>query len=90
MQTLIDYVKIESLLYEELYQSLELNELHYEAARLQARLIATYVKTKKQALADQMATATDTEMQKLLEQVKSYDQLLNEVKGAARGESKKG
>lgn len=90
VQSLIDYVKIESLLYEELYQSLELNELHYEAARLQARLIATYVKTKKQALADQMATASDSQMHTLLEQVKIYDQLLNEVKGAARGESKKG
>lgn len=90
VQTLIDYVKIESLLYEELYQSLELNELHYEAARLQARLIATYVKTKKQALAQQMTDASETEMQTILEQVKAYDQLLNEVKGAARAESKKG
>ncbi|HET7320004.1 MAG TPA: DNA primase, partial [Candidatus Saccharimonadales bacterium] len=31
-----DYVKIETLLYEELYQGLELTELQYEAARLQA------------------------------------------------------
>jgi hypothetical protein len=38
VQNFADYVKIESLLYEELYQGLELNELHDEAARLQARL----------------------------------------------------
>ncbi len=36
VQNLTDYGKILSLLYEELYQGLELNELHYEAARLQA------------------------------------------------------
>ncbi len=89
VQSLIDYVKIESLLYEELYQSLELNELHYEAARLQARLIAQFVKTKKQQLADQLDGASDDETHRLLEQVKLYDQLLNQVKGAARGESKK-
>lgn len=82
VQSLIDYVKIESLLYEELYQSLELNELHYEAARLQARLIAQFVKTKKQVIAEQLASATDDETRQLLEQVKQYDQLLNQVKGA--------
>jgi DNA primase len=90
VQTLIDYVKIESLLYEELYQSLELNELHYEAARLQAQLIAQYVKTKKQELADQLDGVSDAEMRRILEQAKLYDQLLNQVKGAARGEGKKG
>ena len=50
-KSLADYVKIQSLLYEELYQGLELNELHYEAARLQARLIETFIKTEKAKLA---------------------------------------
>jgi DNA primase len=89
VQTLADYVKIESLLYEELYQGLELNELHYEAARLQARLIANYVKSQKEQLANQMETADEADTQRLLEQAKTYDQLLNLVKGASRGESER-
>jgi DNA primase len=81
LQNLADYVKIESLLYEELYQGLELNELHYEAARLQARLVEHYVKTKKQSLAQEMDTASDTEMRSLLGKAKNYDALLKRVKG---------
>src|SRR5581483_9804435 len=57
VQNLVDYVKIESLLYEELYSGLELNELHYEAARLQARLVEQYVKTEKEKLAEAMESA---------------------------------
>ena len=89
VQSLSDYVKIESLLYEELYQGLELNELHYEAARLQARLIAQFVKSKKEDLINQLETADDAATRLVLEQVKTYDQLLNQVKGAARGESER-
>ena len=89
VQSLGDYVKIESLLYEELYQGLELNELHYEAARLQARLIARFVKSKKQALVYELETADEAVTQNLLLQAKKYDQLLNQVKGAARGESER-
>jgi DNA primase len=83
VQNLSDYVKIESLVYEELYQGLELNELHYEAARLQARLIEQYVKTQKVKLAHQLETADDAAIQTLLVQVKKYDALLSKVKGAA-------
>jgi len=78
-----DYAKIETLLYEELYQGLELNELHDEAARLQARLIEQFIKTKKAELADAMGTADEAAMRQLLEQAKRYDNLLNQVKGAA-------
>ena len=85
VQKLSDYVKIESLLYEELYQGLELNELHYEAARLQARLIEQFVKTEKTKLADAMETADQAEIRELLGKVKTYDALLNQVKGAADG-----
>ena len=87
VKNLQDYVKIESLLYEELYQGLELNELHYEAARLQARLVETFVKTKKSEIANQMGDADATQMRVLLNQAKTYDELLNKVKGAARGQS---
>ena len=89
VQSLADYVRIEALLYEELYQGLELNELHYEAARLQARLIANYVKSQKAQLANKMDTADEAVIHALLEQAKLYDQLLNQVKGASRGESER-
>jgi len=79
----VDYAKILTLLYEELYQGLELNELHYEAARLQARLIERFVKTQKAELAQAMETADEAGTQTLLEQAKHYDELLNQVKGAA-------
>lgn len=83
VQKLADYVKIESLLYEELYQGLELNELHYEAARLQARLIEQFVKTKKAELSMALETADEAATRVLLGQAKHYDTLLNQVKGAA-------
>ncbi len=78
-----DYVKIESLLYEELYQDLELNELHDEAARLQARLIENFVKTQKKKLAIEFGAADQTATRELLGQSKKYDELLKKVKGAA-------
>lgn len=81
LQSLADYVKIESLLYEELYQGLELNELHYEAARLQTRLIEAFVKTKKADIAQALETADEAAYRNLLEQAKTYDQLLKQVKG---------
>ena len=85
VQVLQDYVKIQSLLYEELYQGLELNELHYEAARLQARLVEQFVKIQKQALVSKFDTSDEEMTRALLGQVKQYDQLLNQLKGNARG-----
>ena len=85
VQFLSDYVKIESLLYEELYQGLELNELHYEAARLQARLIEQFVKTQKLKLAEQMEAADVAATRELLGRAKKYDELLRQVKGAVNG-----
>jgi DNA primase len=87
VQTLSDYVKIEALLYEELYQSLELNELHYEAARLQARLIEAFIKIEKQKLAQALENSDDADTRQMLEQAKKYDALLNQVKGNTHGQS---
>ncbi len=87
VQKLADYVKIQALLYEELYQGLELNELHYEAARLQARLVEQFVKTQKIKLAGELETADPAMTQDLLGQAKRYDALLNQVKGAANGQA---
>jgi len=81
LKDLASYVKIESLLYEELYQGLELNELHYEAARLQARLIEAYVKHQKQSLTVELETATEERTRELLAKVIQYDELLKQIKG---------
>ncbi len=87
LKPLADYVKIETLLYEELYQGLELNELHWEAARLQARLIEQFIKNQKMKLAEELETSDEKTTKRLLTQAKEYDQLLNQVKGAAYGQS---
>ncbi len=87
LQKLADYVKIESLLYEELYQGLELNELHDEAARLQARLVEQFVKTKKMEIAQELAAADTDGTRELLGRSKTYDELLKQVKGGAYGKS---
>lgn len=87
-RNLPEYVKILSLLYEELYQGLELNELHYEAARLQTRLVEIFVKTAKQKIISQLEDADETATTELLTQAKQYDELLNQVKGGVtRGET---
>lgn len=75
-----DYVKIIALQYEELYQGLELTELRYEAARLQARLVERYVKNQKQTVSAELVDADDATTRVLLEQVKQLDNLLNQVK----------
>jgi DNA primase len=89
LRPIAEYSKIVVLLYEELYQGLELNELHYEAARLQARLVEQFIKTEKLKLSEQLETADQTATQSLLEQAKKYDALLNQVKGAAYGPSER-
>ncbi len=76
-----EYVKILGLQYEELYQDLELTELRYEAARLQARLIEAYVKDQKQSLASQMRQADEADAQTLLIKVKELDNLLKRITG---------
>ncbi|MBC7582101.1 DNA primase [Aeromicrobium sp.] len=80
LKTIADYVRIISLQYEELYHGLELNELLYEAARLQARLVERYVKNQKQTVSAELATADEATMRVLLGQVKHLDTLLNQVK----------
>jgi DNA primase len=81
LKPIADYVRIISLQYEELYHGLELTELLYEAARLQARLVERYVKNTKQKVSAELSTADDDATRVLLEQVKQLDNLLNQVKG---------
>jgi len=80
LKPIADYVRIISLQYEELYHGLELTELRYEAARLQARLVERYVKNQKQTVSAALVDADEAATRKLLEQVKQLDNLLNQVK----------
>ncbi len=81
LRPLETYVKLLGVQYEELYQGLELNELRYEAARLKARLVETYVKQQKQHLAAQLREANDDESQSLLIKAKQLDELLKRTAG---------
>jgi len=81
MKNLQEYGKILVLQYEELYQDLELLELRNEAARLQARMVEHYVKSKKQVLAHAMRNSNESEHPALLQQAKELDALLNTHKG---------
>ncbi|MEI7682871.1 MAG: DNA primase [Candidatus Saccharibacteria bacterium] len=76
LSDLQDYVKILSVIFEELYQNLETLELRYEAARLQVRLIENYVKTKKLPLTAALANASESQTSDLLQKVKELDALL--------------
>ncbi|HEV7453640.1 MAG TPA: DNA primase [Candidatus Saccharimonadales bacterium] len=78
---LADYGKMLSLLFEELYQDLELTELHYEATRLQAHLIDQYVKLQKARIAREMHTADDSRIAGLQELDKKLNNLLKTYKG---------
>ncbi len=76
-----EYVKILMLQYEELYQGLELDELNYEAARLQTRLIAGYVKQQKISITAELQTADGQKADKLLEEARRLDRLLRVNQG---------
>ena len=80
LSELAEYGKILSLIYDELYKNLEVIELRYEAARLQIRHIEIYVKTQKGRLARAMQTASDADMERLLEAAKRLDILLKTTK----------
>ncbi len=74
-----EYCQILVLLYEELYQEVELLDMRYEAAQLRARLLQQYVKFRKTALAKLMRDNGDSN--ELLTQAKELDMLLNSTKG---------
>ncbi len=71
-----DYVKIESLQYEELYQGLEYSEIQYEATRLQVRLIEHYVKQQKLNIVKQLVGSDEKTTELLLKQASQLDELL--------------
>ncbi|HSX32303.1 MAG TPA: DNA primase [Candidatus Saccharimonadales bacterium] len=83
LRPLADYVKMLSLLFEELYQDLEAQELQYEATRLQVTLIDRYVKMQKQRIVREMQSADEPRTAELLEIAKKLDDLLKPHKGGA-------
>lgn len=76
VQEFAEYVKILSLVYETLYQDLEPTELAPEANRLQAKLIARYVQSKKQELITAMQSADPEQSDQLLKEVAKLNELL--------------
>lgn len=76
LREIADYVKMLSLVYEELYTGLELNELRNEATRLKSRVIEYYVKREKLGLSEALASASDAEARKLLTKDKKLNSLL--------------
>lgn len=83
LKNLADYSKMLGVIFEELYQNLEVTELRYEATRLQVRLIEHYVKSQKRALTDALKTANETQTIELLTKAKALDALLNVTKEGA-------
>jgi DNA primase len=76
VQEFAEYVKILTLVYETLYQDLEPTELVPEANRLQAKLIAQYVRIENQRLGAAMQTADPDQATELLQQVAKLNELL--------------
>jgi DNA primase len=87
LKTVGEKVKILIVEYEELYQGLELTELQYEAARLQARVVEHYVKHQKQITAAKLADADEASMKLLLGRDKELNELLRQVQGGAHATS---
>ncbi|HEY1835351.1 MAG TPA: DNA primase [Candidatus Saccharimonadales bacterium] len=85
VQKLVEYAKILTLQYEELYQGLELLELRNEAARLQARVVENFVKPEKRKLSAAQESADETTSRELLERSRQLDILLKQAKGGNDG-----
>ena len=77
LRPVIDYVKIISLQFEELYQDLEFNDLREQASRLKIRLIASYVAKQKTNLVRQIEDLPDGKSPDgLLRQINELNKLL--------------
>lgn len=80
LENVVNYVKILSLQFEELYAKVDTLELQYEAARLRARIIEYFVKQEKTKLSAQLASTDDSEHQAILTEASQLDKLLNQAK----------
>jgi DNA primase len=75
-----NYVKIATLLFEELYSEVDTVELQYEAVRLRSRLIELYVKDQKQQIVELMESGDEDQITRQLEKVRELNKLLKKTK----------
>lgn len=85
MQTIAEYGKILSLVYETLYQDVDAAEQESEAARLETKLVTEYVRTQKQALVTALQDASVETAETLLVRARELDDLLRLTQGDAHG-----
>ncbi len=71
-----EYAKMLLLLFEEYYQHTDEEELMYQAKQLLSRLVSTYAKLKKQAIAQELTGADEQKQTTLLRAVKQLDDLI--------------
>ena len=76
-----DYVKMLTLLYEELYQQTDLENLYDEAVVLRLRLVREYVKKQKEIIQTKLITASDDEISSLMKKVNELNTFLNRLTG---------
>lgn len=81
LQPVLDYVKILSLQFEELYGEIDTTDLQYEAARLRATVIDHFVKKQNQIIRQKLKNASDEEAADLLARVNKLNQLLRRTTG---------
>jgi len=75
LQPLSDYVKMITLLYEELYQDVAPEELKLEADRVRTKLIEQYIKMHKQQITEELQQADEAATTTLLERARMLDRL---------------
>lgn len=80
LQSILDYVKILSLQFEELYGEIDTTELQYEAARLRATVIDHFVKKQNQIIRRKLKDASESEAADLLTRVNRLNQLLKRTR----------
>ncbi len=81
-KNIVDYVKILSLLYDEKYRVISLEDLHYEANFLKIRLIDNYVKYQKEIFKKDVLNnqLNEEDSIKILKKIDKLNQLLNKFK----------
>jgi len=77
LKDIVEYVKIITLQFEELYADVDQLELQLEVLRLKSRYIELYVKDQKKQIVEQLQSASDAETNQLLMKVRELDQLLS-------------
>ena len=76
----INYAKVLSLQFEELYGDVDTLELQFEAARQRAKILSHFVKQSKKTLSEELKNASGKKEQALLKRSAELDKLLNSAK----------